>query len=241
MGHAFGIFLAHVGALRLRLRRRLPVALGFCDSVENQSIRIVKIWRSNAWLAVIVSATLHLLLVSYGSKMVQSRSVRVSPSTEPMVIRVVPKSESRQPIGQVATSPKNPQSPAKYPAPRQPTTPHTQEGELPASQPITSTAAISSPPERSASGPSTAAILERITDGVLRAAKSNEATMAQNKPWLAASQPERGSMPTEQTAQGGRVERIHSPLGTYCVNTPNPATAYRSATGINIAGVGNCP
>ena len=29
MGHAFGVFMAHVGTLRLRLRRRLPVALGF--------------------------------------------------------------------------------------------------------------------------------------------------------------------------------------------------------------------
>ncbi|MDE1999334.1 MAG: hypothetical protein KGI52_10450, partial [Burkholderiales bacterium] len=42
MGHAFGIFMAHVGALRLRLRRRLPVALGSLQPATTTALLLVR-------------------------------------------------------------------------------------------------------------------------------------------------------------------------------------------------------
>ncbi len=41
--------------------------------------------------------------------------------------------------------------------------------------------------------------------------------------------------------RGTRVEKITTLRGSYCVTTPNGATAYRHENGLNLSGAGNCP
>ncbi len=84
-------------------------------------------------------------------------------------------------------------------------------------------------------------MLDRITQGVLRADKARLAEKAATQPWLSASRPESGRAVEQGMGSGGRTERVRSVLGEYCVKLPNPATAYRSANGLNLAGAGTCP
>jgi hypothetical protein len=87
----------------------------------------------------------------------------------------------------------------------------------------------------------TAAMLDRITQGVLRADKARQAEKVATQPWLSGSRPESARAVEHGMGPGGRTERVRSVLGDYCVKLPNPATAYRSANGVNLAGAGNCP
>jgi hypothetical protein len=98
--------------------------------------------------------------------------------------------------------------------------------------------ALTAPPPAS-----TQDLLDRIAKGVLTQSRQTPSQAeAARKPWDKASQPrDREQTGTTTNAQGQRSERVRSALGDYCVNSPNPATAYRSSNGLNIAPSGNCP
>ena len=91
-----------------------------------------------------------------------------------------------------------------------------------------------------ASAPSTEEILRRITDGALKTDRAVNTRRQVEKPWLADTQLVRPDPKIEGTALGQRIERVHSPAGTYCVVIPN-ATAYRNSNGVNLAVASNCP
>ena len=194
--------------------------------------------RYYAWLAVIGSVTLHFLLAPYVSNAIRLRTHTGSTSPEPISVRIAVAPQHRLESTNISAKPQRQHSRS--------TTPSSPPSRMSADEhastlQATSTARIPSPAEPPASNPSTEEILRRITDGALSAAKSYEARRQIEKPWLKASQPEQGHTSSAQTALGGRVERVHSAAGTYCVVTPNAATAYRNSNGVNIAGVSNCP
>lgn len=196
--------------------------------------------RFNLRRAVIASVVLHCLLISFGLKVVYSRWPHMAPVSEPMAVRLVHApdkvlSASKVPVPDTRSRPRARE------AVQRPNLQSTKLDESSVAQPSAATAAISPRPAQSASSPSTSDLLNRIADGVLHADKAKELPEAASKPWLAKERTERGSVTNEPAAIGGRVERVQSAWGTYCIRTPNAATAYRNANGLNLVGASNCP
>ena len=190
------------------------------------------------WLAMVGSIAIHLVLVFCVVTAIRMRSHMSQRSPEPITARIVFRPKPLPAIAKIVGSSKGTDSLARHqPAPLQ----RKVDDAPPSMLPPTAMARAPSSPEKAASSPSTEETLRRIEEGAVKAVRAQEARRQVEKPWLAASQPAQGRVDSERTTQGGRVERVHSALGTYCVVVPNGAAAYRSSNGFNLAGVSNCP
>lgn len=211
-------------------------------------------------LLVLASALLHGLLLEHALKSGEGGPFQLRPRPMYVTVRAA---TATQPAPSAAATRARPVlhglSPRAHVAPPRPRQANLADLKVPTTTTEQRLSAVAAPlpapapaPAAAASGPATAALLDRITQGALEADKWHEATKASRKPWLAARQGQGGTgdftsagvSPSGQTspsAQGGRVERVPSVLGGYCVKLPNAATAYRSINGINLAGAGNCP
>jgi len=86
-----------------------------------------------------------------------------------------------------------------------------------------------------------AAILEEST---IQAIKHSRLIHSQQpaKRWeTKASDSGRSSPLVFDGIQGTRTEKVRTWMGTYCIHVPNPATAYRGGSALQLANTSNCP
>ncbi len=193
--------------------------------------------RYYAWLAVIGSVTIHIVIASYLLNAIRTRSHLVVPSQEPIVVRIESPAPLQPAAAKIQSTPRRTTSPTTS---KTTSTPSISLHEQVVPPQTSSAARATTSPEMPASSPSTEEILRRITDGALKNSQSQSTQGQVGKPWLTNTRPLSPRPDTEQTALGNRIERVHSATGTYCVVIPN-ATAYRNSNGVNLAVASNCP
>lgn len=194
-----------------------------------------------AWLAVFFSVAAHLLifwLIANLAKIPKSDSIQASLAME---VRFVKPIETTAAGPKVAIGGKSKASQLSS---------HNKPQQKMLTESIKQTSLLSSkympeaaslPPERSESSPSTTELLGRISEGVLMQNRGKSAVASTDKYWSSNTRLDNHHSQQTSTLRGDRIERIKSPFGTYCVISPNGATAYRSMNGVNISGVSNCP
>jgi|JI9StandDraft_1071089.scaffolds.fasta_scaffold54385_2 hypothetical protein len=102
--------------------------------------------------------------------------------------------------------------------------------------------AVSSAPQK-VSEPASgfAAILEESTNQAIKHSRTIHSQQPA-KPWeTKASDSGRSSPLLVDGIQGRRTEKVRTWMGTYCIHVPNPATAYRGGSALQLADTSNCP
>lgn len=196
--------------------------------------------RKSAKLAVLGSVLCHIFLIWLLEAQVVTNTAKIPPSTSVMELRLVDR-----PLAPATTE--------QSARPSQRNVHNSEQHGMNNSSRLKSSAistesirariAIDAPPppERSASEPSTKDLLNQITDAVLKKDRADRTALYRYKPWLTDTEADTPAHQNNHTSKGDRIERVRTPLGTYCIITPNGATAYRNSSGLNIAGVSNCP